>query len=186
MCEYGSSTQPWIYDSYLDEAVVSETGCGLPVGTAAHPEVVAVGRLCSQISATHLSTLSCSVAGGAIENGVAAGNADALAHCASTAHTCGRGVLTFSLDLAVASKEGCVLGGAALHGVIAVERQLIQVAAMHFSTTPRSIAEGVTEGGTAHCSTDILTHCSSTTPPCGMVCRLLAWMQQWHCRQDVH
>jgi len=148
--------------------VVSEAGCSL--STAALGEVVVVGRLCSQIIATHLSTLSSSVAGGATESGVVGGSVDTLAHVLWL--TCERTPPMWpscvdGLDSTVLSSKGCDFGGDALHDVTAMEKLLIQVTAMQFSTPPCPIAEVVTEGGTADGSTDTLTNCVSTTPACG-------------------
>ena len=148
----------------LDEAVVSEAGCGL--GKAWLREVVAVGRLFTQISATNLCTLSCSVVGVVTESGAADSSADALVHCASTAPPCGLGASTFGWDSTLIPTTGCVLCGVAPQEVVAVDRPFIQVAVMNLSTPPCSIGEGVTESGTADGSADTLNHCVSTTSLC--------------------
>jgi len=118
-------------------------------------------------SSTDLGTLSCSVAEGVTEGGVADGSANALAHCASTAPICGLGASAFGLNSIVVSETACVLGKDALKEVATKERPLIQMTATDLSALSCSVAGGATECA-ADGSTHALAHCAGTAPLCGL------------------
>ena len=112
-------------------------------------------------------------------SGVANGNADILAQCASTTPACGLGTSTCGLDSTLLPEKGCHLGWAISQQVVAVDSLLIQETAVGSITPSCLVAHGAKESGPADASVGAgpMDHHADTDSPCTLVWSACGWDQ---------